>query len=178
VERYFDMLIYKPPGHPYDTPWHKDMAYSQVPVADRGVVSDNSSLQFWIALDDVDAETGCMHFIPGQHEGPLLAHKVVSGQPDDPRRLLALVDWNRARDMSHVVARPLPAGGCTFHAAGTPHYTPPNRSSSAPAALTSSISARLPTDDRRAMTSPHVGVHRVLVSCHTASQPTQTRNPP
>jgi ectoine hydroxylase-related dioxygenase (phytanoyl-CoA dioxygenase family) len=130
VERYFDMLIYKPPGHPYDTPWHKDMAYSQVPVADRGVVSDNSSLQFWIALDDVDAETGCMHFIPGQHEGPLLAHKVVSGQPDDPRRLLALVDWNRALDMSHVVACPLPAGGCTVHAAGTPHYTPPNRSSS------------------------------------------------
>ena len=36
VSRGFDMLIYKPPGHPHATPWHQDMAYSERPFAEPG----------------------------------------------------------------------------------------------------------------------------------------------
>lgn len=126
MARVFDMLIYKPPRHPHETPWHQDMAYSGVPMAQPGTPTRLESLQFWIPMDDVDVETGCMHFIPGHHTRPLLEHVVASGEPDDPGRLLALADPQRQLDLRNAVAAPLPAGGCTIHSYGTPHYTSPN----------------------------------------------------
>src|SRR5918998_4528255 len=59
----FDMLIYKPPGDPAEVPWHQDMSYSQMPVAPAGLQIDVPTVQFWVALDDVDVENGCMHFL-------------------------------------------------------------------------------------------------------------------
>ncbi|MEM8747074.1 MAG: phytanoyl-CoA dioxygenase family protein [Actinomycetota bacterium] len=128
VVRLFDMLIYKGPGHPHETPWHQDMAYAQMPFAPVGTFTAAPLLQFWVALDDADAENGCMHFIPGQHERPLLEHVVASGEPDDDGRLLAIRDPDSALDMDQVVPAPLASGGCTVHAYGTWHFTPPNRS--------------------------------------------------
>lgn len=128
VHLQFDMLIYKPAGHPHETPWHQDASYNDQPFSPPGTEIADGRLQFWIALDDVDAETGCMHFVAGHHRRPLLAHRVAGGEPDDPGRLLALVDPAEQLDLSTVVAAPLAAGGCTIHAYGTPHYTPPNRS--------------------------------------------------
>lgn len=130
TERTFDMLIYKPPRHPHNTPWHQDLAYAGEPAAPAGSTGALDRLQFWVALDDVDVTNGCMHFIPGQHEEPLLTHMVASGAPTDPGRLLAIEHPERALDLSSAVAAPLRAGGCTVHNARTPHYTPPNRSSS------------------------------------------------
>jgi ectoine hydroxylase-related dioxygenase (phytanoyl-CoA dioxygenase family) len=132
VFRLFDMLIYKPPGHPHETPWHQDMSYSGKPLAPAGVKIPLAVLQFWVALDDVDEENGCMHFLPGYHKQPLLEHKVASGDPDDSTRLLAFVDPERQVDLARTVAAPLPAGGCTVHSYGTPHFTPPNRSTDRP----------------------------------------------
>ena len=125
--RTFDMLIDKPPGHPHATPWHQDMSYAGFPFAPEGAHIPLETLQFWVALDDVDAANGCMHFLPGQHKAPLLAHRVASGDPDDDSRLLELVDAERQLDLSRAVAAPLRAGGATLHSYGTPHYTPPNR---------------------------------------------------
>jgi ectoine hydroxylase-related dioxygenase (phytanoyl-CoA dioxygenase family) len=124
----FDMLIYKPPSHPHETPWHQDMAYCDTPFAAAGTPIPLQKIQFWVALDDVDAENGCMHFVPGLHTQPLLAHLVASGDPHDDRRLLALTDPESQLDLSQAVAAPLRAGGATMHAYGTPHYTSPNRS--------------------------------------------------
>ena len=128
VSRTFDMLIYKPPGHPHDTPWHQDMAYAGRPVARAGSKIILESIQFWIPLDDVDLETGCMQFVPGYQVQPLLEHHVASGDPDDDGRLLALVDPPAQVDLSKSVVAEIPAGAATMHSYGTPHYTGPNRS--------------------------------------------------
>jgi ectoine hydroxylase-related dioxygenase (phytanoyl-CoA dioxygenase family) len=132
VVRTFDMLIYKPPGHPHPTPWHQDMSYAEMPVARAGLRIPLETIQFWVALDDADAENGCMHFIPGQHTKPLLDHHVASGEPEDEGRLLALVDPDAQLNLSAAVCGAIPAGGATMHSFGTPHYTPPNSSTDRP----------------------------------------------
>lgn len=124
----FDMLIYKPPLHPKATPWHQDAAYSKMPVADAGTSLPGDSLQFWVALDDVDVENGCMHFMPRRHVGALEKHYIYSGSPEDEGRLLATDAYGDPDQPNGSVACPLKAGGCTIHYYGTPHYTPPNRS--------------------------------------------------
>src|SRR5438309_9360535 len=72
VIRTFDMLIYKPPNHPHDTPWHQDMAYVKRPFAPPGTKIVLESIQFWVPLDAGDGEYGCMQFVRGYHTRPLL----------------------------------------------------------------------------------------------------------
>ncbi len=119
----FDMLMDKPAGSENATPWHQDFAYMLKPMTPAGTpIPEIASMQFWLALDDVDLDNGCMQFVPGVHAGPLLPHSVVSGDPAGSGRLLALDHV----DSSRAVACPLSAGGCTVHHYGTPHYTGPN----------------------------------------------------
>lgn len=128
-ELMFSMAIYKPPGHPHETPWHQDMAYAGRPTTPAGARLPNDAVaQFWLALDDVDEEMGCMEFIPGVHDQPMPEHHVASGDPDDEGRLLAMVAPERDLDLSTAVACPLKAGSATVHGYATPHYTGPNRS--------------------------------------------------
>jgi ectoine hydroxylase-related dioxygenase (phytanoyl-CoA dioxygenase family) len=125
----FDMLIYKPPGHAAVTPWHQDLAYAHIPFTRAGTpVTDTSTfVQFWVALDDVDEASGCMHFMPGQHREPLLEHYVASGDPNDQSRMLAIKEPERTMDLTRAVACPLRAGGATVHGYSTPHFTSGNR---------------------------------------------------
>jgi len=127
----FDMLIYKPPGHTATTPWHQDLAYAHIPFTRAGTSTVGSStfVQFWVALDDVDEESGCMHFVPGQHLKPLLEHHVASGDPADQSRMLAITNPETALDLSKTVACPLRVGGATVHGYATPHFTSGNRTS-------------------------------------------------
>jgi ectoine hydroxylase-related dioxygenase (phytanoyl-CoA dioxygenase family) len=124
----FEMLIYKPPGHPHETPWHQDLAYVEMPFAGAGMPIPQDWIQFWVPLDDVDLETGCMQFVPGCHDAHLLEHRVASGDPTDEGRLLALVDPEAQLDLATAEAAEIPAGGVTLHGPGTPHRTGPNRS--------------------------------------------------
>ena len=127
------MLIYKEPGQTAATPWHQDFSYSQMPTAPAGAaIPSDQTLQFWLALDDVDEENGCMHFIPGQHRAPLLEHYVAAGEADYSQRLLAIRDPGDALDLRQAVACPLTAGGATVHNYGTPHFTPGNRTADRP----------------------------------------------
>ena len=129
----FDMLIYKEPGQTAETPWHQDFAYSQMPYAPAGAaIPSRETLQFWLALDDVDEDNGCMHFVPGAHDEPLLDHYVAAGEADYSQRLLAIREPEQALDLSQVVSCPLAAGGATVHNYGTPHYTSGNRTVSRP----------------------------------------------
>jgi hypothetical protein len=128
VTRFYDMLIYKAPGHPHSTPWHQDIGYFGRPVSAPGTPAVLHDLQFWVALDDVDVENGCMHFVPGCHRDPSLAHRVCAGDPDDEGRLIEITDAAEVLDLSTVVACPLRAGGATVHLPSTPHFTPPNTS--------------------------------------------------
>ena len=126
---FFSMLIYKPPGHPHETPWHQDMSYAWMPFTRAGTAWPNDVVaQFWLALDDVDASMGCMEFVPGAHRQPMPEHHVASGDPTDDGRLLAIVDPAAHLDLSRAVQCPLAAGSATVHGYATPHYTGPNRS--------------------------------------------------
>ncbi|HEY0007652.1 MAG TPA: phytanoyl-CoA dioxygenase family protein [Tepidisphaeraceae bacterium] len=126
AELCFDMLIYKPPMHPKPTPWHQDFAYNTMPFQKEGTPMNDGSLQFWVALDDVDFANGCMHFVGGHHFQGLKQHFVYAGDPTDEGRLLATDAFGNRDLPNEGVACPLPAGGCTIHFYGTPHYTPPN----------------------------------------------------
>lgn len=128
---FFDMMIYKPPGHPEPTPWHQDLSYYERPYSQPGRMNPMGTTQFWVALDDADVENGCMHFVPGHHDKPMLEHYIASGDPDDEGRLLAVKDESQL-DLDAAVACPLRAGGATVHLEGTPHYTPPNSSADRP----------------------------------------------
>ncbi|WP_195908439.1 phytanoyl-CoA dioxygenase family protein [Novosphingobium sp. Gsoil 351] len=129
----FDMLIYKEPGQTAVTPWHQDFAYSQMPFAPAGVaVPSDQTLQFWLALDDVDEANGCMHFVPGQHRAPLLEHHVAAGEAEYTQRLLAIPHPERNLDLSQAIACPLRAGGATVHNYGTPHFTSGNVTANRP----------------------------------------------
>lgn len=125
----FSMAIYKPPQHPHETPWHQDMAYAGRPVTDTGTILPNDAIaQFWLALDDIDADMGCMEFVPGVQNQAMPEHFVSSGDPEDEGRLLAMTDPERDLDLSRAIACPLKAGSATVHGYATPHYTGPNRS--------------------------------------------------
>ena len=124
----YSQLLYKPPGHPHETPWHQDAAYMEKPFASAGRPVAPISAQFWMALDDADEENGCMHFHPTVSEGKLLPHRVVSGAPDSDERLLGLVSASDYIDADKVTACPIQAGAATVHLGGTLHYTPANRS--------------------------------------------------
>jgi hypothetical protein len=129
----FDMLIYKEPGQTATTPWHQDFSYSQMPFAPAGAaIPSDQTLQFWLALDDVDEENGCMHFISGQHREPMLEHYVAAGEAEYSQRLLAIRDADTALDLDRAVACPLAAGGATVHNYGTPHFTSGNRTTDRP----------------------------------------------
>jgi hypothetical protein len=126
-DKFFEMLIDKPGGTPHARPWHQDIAYFGRPVAPTGFPTDVPDLQIWVALDDVDAENGCMQFLPRRHGEPAWAHEVASGDPDNEGRLLRLTDDAlAAAPLDEVVVGAIPAGGATAHAPGTPHYTGPN----------------------------------------------------
>lgn len=125
---FYSQLLYKPAGHPHATPWHQDDAYGAIPFAAAGTPLRHATLQFWLALDDVNVDNGCMHFHPPLSGDVLLPHRVAAGDPHANDRLLGLVDEAACIDPVAVVACPLHAGGATVHDSGALHYTPPNRS--------------------------------------------------
>ena len=129
----FDMLIYKEPGQLATTPWHQDFSYTKMPFTPAGAaIPADEVIQFWLALDDVDEENGCMHFLPGVHRRPLLEHYIAGGDADYTQRLLAIRDAESVLDLDLAVACPLEAGGATVHNYGTPHFTPGNRTADRP----------------------------------------------
>ena len=105
------------------------MSYISQPTSPPGLTIPNDTvLQFWLALDDVSEEMGCMEFIPGFHKQPMPEHYVASGDPNDEGRLLAIVDPGQQMDLESAVRCPLKAGDATVHGYATPHFTGPNRS--------------------------------------------------
>lgn len=112
----FQHAILKPPLQGGETPWHQDEAYR----ADANFLYRQMSI--WIALQDVNAENGCMVYLPGSHRLPVLPHRSVN---DDPKR--EAIECIGEFDKSAGVACPLPAGGATLHAGRTLHYSSPNR---------------------------------------------------
>ena len=112
VEYRFDHAIYKPAFNGRATAWHQDEAYSSIPTL--------VTAHFWVPVQDVSVEMGCMQFIPGSHRERIRPHHRL----ERLRHAHALetddVDTTRA------VACPLRAGDVTVHFPRTLHYTGPN----------------------------------------------------
>lgn len=68
------MLFAKPPGLPGQA-WHQDERY--IPTRDRSLVG------VWIALDDADAENGCLRVLPRSHRPGKLYPLGDHGQPEE-----------------------------------------------------------------------------------------------
>lgn len=56
----------KSPARNEPTPPHQDGWYF--------MLTPPNALTMWIALEDVDEETGCVRYVPGSHRGPLRPH--------------------------------------------------------------------------------------------------------
>ena len=99
-------LINKPPGQTQGGSFHQDATFNAV---------DARSVIIWLAIEDADADNGCMNFIPGSHKGGAVEcdtnHYVV-----DPAKYGAAIPCE------------VPAGYGVFMSDLLMHSSPPNRS--------------------------------------------------
>jgi len=113
----FDHAIFRHPHCHEATEWHQDQAY-------MGQGIDLGSLHFWIPLQDVSEENGCMEYVPRSHRQGLVEHAVRTTQSGD-RVLVA-----RTPAVSPVVCS-MRAGDVSVHHPCTMHFVGPNRSDAA-----------------------------------------------
>jgi hypothetical protein len=112
----FEHAILKPALYGAPTPWHQDEAYRLEP----GFRYEQAS--FWIPLQDVTVESGCLHYVPGSNLGEVLPHR----SHNNNFRSYAL---ECATPIAAGRGKPLPvrAGDCVVHSGRTLHYAGPNR---------------------------------------------------
>jgi hypothetical protein len=112
VEYRFDHAIYKPAFNGRATAWHQDEAYTLDPTL--------VTAHFWVPVQDVTVEMGCMQFIPGSHRERVRPHQRL----ERLRHAHALETTDV--DATQAIACPLRAGDLTVHFPRTLHYTGPN----------------------------------------------------
>lgn len=110
----YDYSIYKLPSNGHETPWHQDQAY-------RGHSGDTGALHFWIPLQSVSVETGCMGFLPRSHKRGLLPHHRLDNDEGAKALEAEGVDPTGAVDVEMV------AGEMVVFHPFTLHYSTPNR---------------------------------------------------
>ncbi len=115
--------IFKPAGTGAPTPWHQDEAYW-----DPAWQYQNASI--WMPLQEATLDNGCLWFVPGSHEWPVLEHRPIGG--DVRVHGLEMVDQKPTKT---AIPCPLPAGGVTIHRNRTAHYAGPNTSATPRRAL-------------------------------------------
>jgi hypothetical protein len=118
---YFEHAILKPAGCAAPTPWHQDEAYNP----DAGL--DYEQVSFWMPLQEVGPENGCMQYISGTHRGPVLQHRSADGDSS----VQALECVPDEFDATRAVPCPLPAGGVAAHHGRTLHAATSNDSAAA-----------------------------------------------
>jgi ectoine hydroxylase-related dioxygenase (phytanoyl-CoA dioxygenase family) len=115
----YDQLVAKPPGREGAVfHWHQDLGYWPI-------TEDTRTATFWLALDDVDDDNGCVRFVDGSHLEPeLRQHVPLQGGRDSNHTLVAEVDPARDRVRSAVMKR----GSVTVHHERTVHGSQGNGS--------------------------------------------------
>lgn len=106
----------KPPRIGKPTPPHQDNFYFMLdpPLA----------LTMWLALEDVDEETGCVRYVRGSHREGLRPH----GRTQTLGFSQAITDFGTPADRAGAVAFPARAGDLLVHHAMTVHWAEGNRS--------------------------------------------------
>ncbi len=113
VRLWHDQALYKEAGG-RETEAHQDQPYW--PIAERDTAT------VWIPLQGVDAEMGCMGYIPGSHRGEAEFIDIF-GTPGDGKRL-----EEKYADTPPVYVECAP-GDVIFHSGFTTHMAKANRSS-------------------------------------------------
>lgn len=119
-----DILIYsaelfiKEPQTPKIVSWHQDLTY-------WGLGETDQELTAWVALSEVNVESGCMRFLPGSHKQAIQPHRDTF----DEHNLLSrgqevAVDV----DEKETVNVELKPGQTSFHHGRMFHASGPNRS--------------------------------------------------
>ena len=108
-------LLCKPAGDGHSVAWHQDSAYWPLEPMEVFTV--------WLALDDSDADNGCMRVIPGTHNDGLVTHRATS-----PGNLLKKEVPAERADESTAVDVELRAGECSVHMPDLIHGSNPNTS--------------------------------------------------
>lgn len=107
----------KPAGIGQPTPPHQDGYYFHL--------SPCKAVTGWLALESVDAENGCIHYVRG-------SHKAGGFRPHGRSNVLGfsqgLTDFGTDHDHAETVALPGGAGTFLMHDAHTVHWAGPNRS--------------------------------------------------
>ncbi len=105
VRFWHDQLFCKPARHGGVVAWHQDYSYwtRTTPM---------QHLTCWVGLDDATVDNGCLHYIPGSHNWPLLEKIDLAGNMDSLRNYLT-EEQQKAYDSR--VAIEMPKGYGTFH---------------------------------------------------------------
>lgn len=110
------MYIFKQPGIGGEVGWHQDATF---------LYTDPISVTtFWFALEDADAQNGCLWVQPGGHRGPL-RELFVRSDDQVSKRTLDATPWPTAGEAR---ALPVRAGALVCFHGLLPHYSAPNRS--------------------------------------------------
>jgi ectoine hydroxylase-related dioxygenase (phytanoyl-CoA dioxygenase family) len=115
AELVFEHAMMKPAMTGGETPWHQDEAFYPK-------FTDYHSVTFWMPLQAVDLVNGCLDFIPGSNNGPLLPHRSINNDPRIHGLEAVGADGNKK------VTCPLQVGGATVHHYRTLHHAGPNLS--------------------------------------------------
>lgn len=130
------MVIAKPAYSPGVVPWHQDAAY-------WGHLARPAGASIWVPLQDVDLDNGCLSFVSGSHEGDVLPHRHLGGDPHV--HALELVPSLAESAAKSAVAVPLRSGQATIHDGHLLHHSGPNRTDRPRRALV--LSVRNPARD-------------------------------
>jgi ectoine hydroxylase-related dioxygenase (phytanoyl-CoA dioxygenase family) len=106
--------ILKPAGVGAGTPWHQDEAYSDPEY-------DHAQLTFWMPLQEVGPQDGCMIYLPGSHLMGVLEHRSLNNDPHT-HAFECAVSFSDEQS----ACCPLPAGGCVIHGQRTLHCSTNN----------------------------------------------------
>lgn len=115
VALFTSYVISKRPGDGLAVDWHQDAAFFPIAPMD--------TFTLWLAVDDSDAENGCMRVLPGSHrERAVLLHRVDLNSGTTLPMSLENLDLSRALDVE------LRAGEYLAHDPFILHGSNPNQS--------------------------------------------------
>ena len=106
----------KPPGVGQSTPPHQDGYYFMLDPCD--------AVTMWLALDDVDAENGCVRYVPGSQGHGMREHCRTQTLGFSQ----GIVDYPSKKDADLEVAVPAKSGDLLIHSALTIHRADGNHS--------------------------------------------------
>ncbi len=104
VRFWHDQIFYKPAHHGGVVIWHQDYSYwtRTTPMA---------HISCWIGLDDSTRDNGCLHYVPGSHQWPLLPRASFANHMD---AILEFLTPSQRAEFKPVPIE-LKAGECSFH---------------------------------------------------------------